>query len=50
MNPGYRAQDQLNSRRKWPQVIGPKTNSIEREMNLGCQAQDQLNTSEPTAP
>ena len=30
--------------------VGPKTNSIENEMNPGRRAQDQLNTNEPTAP
>ena len=29
-------------------VDGPKTNLIEKEMNPGCRAQDQLNTNEPT--
>ena len=29
--------------------MGPKTNSIHKEMNSGCRAQDQLNTNEPTA-
>ena len=47
---GYYTIECKDMRRKWTQAVGPKTNLIEKEMNPGCRAQDQLNTNEPTMP